>query len=389
MSKHSLVWSLVLAGSLLMPVAAFASDRALEHVMVYHERGRFGGWPANHGIWSWGNEILVGFSIGYHKDLGPERHNIDRDRPEEHVLARSLDGGKTWSLEKPAEKGVLLGTKGMRHGLVPPGYSEKEPIECPGGIDFTNPDFAMTCRMSDVNTGSSRFYYSCDRGHSWNGPYQLPLFDQPGIAARTDYLIDGSDSCTLFLTTSKRNNKEGRPICVRTQDGGKTWKFVSFIGPEPKGFSIMPSTVRLTKDDLLSTIRCSSDKKSEPGRTWIEAWSSTDNGESWLLRGVPVPDTGEGNPPHLLRLADGRLCLTYGFRAKPFAIEARISSDGGNRWSEPIVLRGDGGGRDIGYPRSVERPDGKVVTIYYFWDRKTGPERYIAATIWTPPPRKE
>ncbi len=27
---------------------------------------------------------------------------------------------------------------------------------------------------------------------------------------------------------------------------------------------------------------------------------------------------------------------------------------------------------------------GKVVTVYYFWDKKTGPERYIAATIWDP-----
>jgi hypothetical protein len=26
----------------------------------------------------------------------------------------------------------------------------------------------------------------------------------------------------------------------------------------------------------------------------------------------------------------------------------------------------------------------KVVTVYYFWDQKTGPERYIAATIWNP-----
>ncbi|MCA9414372.1 MAG: hypothetical protein KC944_24380, partial [Candidatus Omnitrophica bacterium] len=41
-------------------------------VVVYKEDGRFGGWPANHGIWSWGNEILVGFSAGYHRDLGPE-----------------------------------------------------------------------------------------------------------------------------------------------------------------------------------------------------------------------------------------------------------------------------------------------------------------------------
>ncbi|HTI50435.1 MAG TPA: sialidase family protein, partial [Planctomycetaceae bacterium] len=253
---------------MLISAGAFASDPAIEHVMVYHEPGRFGGWPANHGIWSWGNEILVGFSIGYHKDLGAERHNIDRDKPEEHVLARSKDGGKTWSLEKPAEKGVLVGTKGMRHGIVPPGSAEPEPIECPGGIDFTNPDFAMTCRMSDVNTGASRFYYSNDRGHSWKGPFQLPLFDQQGIAARTDYVVDGPHDCLLFLTASKSNNREGRPICVRTTDGGKTWKFVSYIGPEPKGFSIMPSTVRLSPTEMLSTIRCSSDKSSGPGRTW-------------------------------------------------------------------------------------------------------------------------
>lgn len=47
------------------------------HVRVYFERGMFGGWPANHGIWSWGNEILVGFGMGYYftdEATGPERY---------------------------------------------------------------------------------------------------------------------------------------------------------------------------------------------------------------------------------------------------------------------------------------------------------------------------
>src|SRR5260370_41069986 len=101
--------------------AVQADDSRPEHVIVYHHAGRFGGWPANHGIWSWGDEILVGFSRGFHKDLGPERHNIDRERPEDHLLARSRDGGKSWSLENPAAKGVLLGTAGMHHGTLPPG----------------------------------------------------------------------------------------------------------------------------------------------------------------------------------------------------------------------------------------------------------------------------
>jgi hypothetical protein len=354
----------------------------VEHVKVYHRQGRFGGWPANHGIWSWGDEILVGFSAGYHKDLGPSVHNIDREKPEEHLLARSKDGGKTWTIENPAQHGVLLGTAGMRHGTVPRQYSEPEPLECPGGIDFAHPDFAMTCRMAGVHTGCSRFYYSSDRGRTWTGPFQLPLFGQRGIAARTDYVVDGPQECMLFLTASKRNNREGRPICVRTTNGGKAWKFIAYIGPEPPGFAIMPSTVRLSRRELLTAIRRAGDGKKI--RHWIETWTSSDNGQSWSLLNEPVSDTGEGNPPHLLKLTDGQLCLTYGNRAKPFGIFARLSRDAGRTWSKPIILRADGGGRDLGYPRSVQRPDGKVVTVYYFWDRQTGPERYVAASIWDP-----
>ena len=355
----------------------------VEHVTVYRQPGRFGGWPANHGIWSWGEEILVGFSAGYHKDLGPAVHNIDRQKPEDHLLARSRDGGETWSIEDPARRHVLVGTAGMRHGIVPPGASEPEPVDCPGGVDFTHPDFAMTCRMAGVHTGASRFYYSHDRGRTWKGPFRLPLFGHQGIAARTDYVVNGPADSMLFLTAAKANGREGRPICVRTTDGARTWRLVSYIGPEPEGYAIMPSTLRLAPRELLTAVR-----RAEGGaksRRWIEAWKSSDDGASWSLLGEPVPDTGEGNPPHLLKLADGRLCLTYGHRAKPFGIFARLSGDGGRTWSRPVTLRADGGGRDIGYPRSVQRPDGKVVTVYYFWDAKTGPERYIAATIWTLP----
>ena len=81
----------MLFGSLGTAPSDARGARVLENVIVYKEAGRFGGWPANHGIWSWGDEILVGFSRGYYKDLG-DRHHIDREKPEEHLLARSLDG---------------------------------------------------------------------------------------------------------------------------------------------------------------------------------------------------------------------------------------------------------------------------------------------------------
>jgi hypothetical protein len=343
-----------------------------------HHLGRFGGWPANHGIWSWDNEILVGFSRGYYKDLGPDRHAIDREKPEEHLLARSLDGGETWTIEDPSEYGVLVARGNALHGTEPAYTNVKLPENCPGGIDFNHPDFVMTLRMLDIDIGPSLLYYSYDRGKSWQGPFHLQVGELTKIAARTDYLVNDRHDCFLFLTAAKSNDQEGRPFCARTQDAGKSWQFVSWIGPEPKGFSIMPSTLRLSKDKLISALRRREDEK-----RWIETYISNDNGNSWKFFNNPVSDLGEGNPPALIKLRNGSLCLTYGYRGEPYSIQAKISHDDGKTWDKPIMLREDGAGRDIGYTRSVQRPDGKIVTMYYFHDN-TSPERYVAATIWDP-----
>src|SRR5947209_856223 len=181
-------------------------------------------------------------------------------------------------------------------GVPPPGLIEKPWRDCPGGIDFTHPDFALTVRMTDAHAGPSRFYYSTDRGHTWEGPFRLPLFGQKGIAARTDYLVNGKHDCTLFLTAAKPNGREGRPLCVRTTDGGRSWQFVGWIGEEPKGYAIMPSTVRLGPAEVLTAVRRRDDPKA-----WIETYRSRDDGKTWKLDTVPAPDLGTGNPASLIR----------------------------------------------------------------------------------------
>lgn len=344
---------------------------AQEHVIVYKEAGRFAGWPANHGIWSWGDEIVVGFEAGFFRtNPGNREHAIDYSRPEHHYLARSKDGGKTWAIEQPAS---LQPPEGARIAGVPASAGGKAITQCKGGIRFDEPGFAMTFRMEDIHVGPSRFYYSYDRGRTWEGPCGVPNFGQKGIAARTDYLVDGRNGATVFLTAAKSNGKEGRVIAVRTKDGGAKWDMLGFVTPEPEGadYAIMPATVRLSDSMLYTAVRY---------RKVIDGFRSSDNGATWTRAGR-VAETE--NPPSLLRLRDGRLAVVYGYRDAPFGVRARISTDKGATWGNEIVLRKDGGCWDLGYVRSVERPDGKIVSVYYF-NEAPDKERHIVATIWDP-----
>jgi hypothetical protein len=356
--------SLLLATSLCLT----AATKVHRHVTVYREQGRYGGWPANYGLWSWGDEILAGFSAAYFKLQTPDRHQYDNTRPEEPRLARSVNGGEAWTVEAPPS-------------LLPPEQGGPSVKDLDKAMDFTDPNFAMMLRFTGTNKGPSRFWYTTDRGHNWRGPFAFPLLGQQGIAARTDYIVNGKRDMLIFLTASKSDGKEGRPLCAQTEDGGMTWKFVSWIGGEPVGFSIMPSTVRVSKKELITATRTKYD--SDTGG--IEVYRSKDDGASWQTYARPVVWSGpfNGNPPSLVKLRDGRLLLTYGVRTPPYRICARFSNDGGKVWSDEIVLRNDGALWDLGYVRSVQRPDGNIVTVYYF-PEIANTERIIAATIWDP-----
>jgi len=377
------IYSLLFLGN--YKIHAQVAEKNITHLKVYYEPGMYGGWPANNGIWIWGNEILVGFSKGFHKNLG-SNHNIDRDKPQLHLLARSKDGGNTWSIEDPAPNGLFP----HGHFIAKPrtDLPQQKVLQQKETINFKHPGFAFAA-YSNAHAGESRYWYSYDKGHSWKGPFALPNFGAPGTAARTDYIIDGENKCTLFITAAKSNGDEGRVIAVNTKDGGKTWTLLSRIGEEPEGYAIMPASVRISANELLVTTR---ERKGD--HSFIPCWKSMDNGKTWTQLKNASDDTGIGSPPAMIRLSDGRICLVYGYRAdaesiasktKTSDIRARLSNDNGETWTEEYILRNDGSGQDIGYPRIVQRPDGKIVMIYYFMDNKTGPERYIGASIWSPP----
>lgn len=359
-----------------------------KHVEVFREAGRYAGWPANYGIWSWGDEIVVGFTVGYMNLDNPGMHAVDKEKGQQTMLARSEDGGSTWHceaarLETPGGMGVSAGEHMSRsNDKTTTAIHLADP---PGNIQFSHPDFAMMCARDGLGSGArSWFYISYDRCHTWAGPYSLPDFGTKGVAARTDYQVTGPGQCILFLT-GKIHDYEGASFCAVTDNGGKSFELRSFIGPEPNGFSIMPASVLLPDGDYLVAVRRRSDEPPQGcAENWIEAFRSKDGCGEWENAGILAPDTGKGgNPPTLTMGSNGRLYLAYGYRAAPFGLRAKISDDLGRTWSEEIVLRNDGGCRDLGYPRTAMRADGFLVTAYYFADSPES-ERYIAATIWRP-----
>ena len=366
-----------LLGTLVLVLASFPSQvlaaqqndttiqpASKQNVIVFNEPGRYGGWPTNHGLWRWDDEIVVGFTAAWFKHV-TSGHAVDRDKPFENWQARSLDGGLTWKVENS----LVFST--------PQPAEKRKPLAEP--IDFTALGFALMFRLGSIHVGPSWFYVSDDRCRTWRGPFTFAIDGIDKISTRTDLVVLGKHDCLMFGSAAKRDGREGRVFCARTTDGGLDWKLVSLIGPEPaKGdFSIMPSTVRLPSGSLITAIR-----HGRPGYH-ISTWRSDDLGQHWTCLGDGTPDIG-GNPPTLLRLKDGRLVLTYGYRRKPCGIRARVSPDEGRTWGPQIILRDDGVTGDLGYTRSTIRPDGKILTVYYF----NGPrdeDRTIQGTIWSPP----
>jgi hypothetical protein len=397
MSKVSRSWMVV---AWLVLTGAFASaDVAIQslpsgpvrHVEVFQKDGRFAGWPANGGMWAWGDEILVCYTEADHREHTGHTYN---PATAWSMFARSLDGGVTWTREDAYSQGIT--GSGHDHN---PRVHQGEPLrDLTEPIDFSRPDFAMLFHRSHMHKGDSFFYYTYDRGKSWEGPFKLPLLDTIGLIARTDYIIDGPREATVFLAATKSDGREGRVAAFRTEDGGMTWQRVAWIGAEPEpgnNYAIMPTSARLSPRSILSVIRHREQKKG----VWLTSFLSEDNGLTWEQMPSPVSDD-VNSPGALIKLPDGRLVLAYVFR-RPSKVGlvpgetyehggsslcAKISSDGGQSWGPEIVLREkEGASGDSGYPRIVRRSDGKLVITYY-WNHVLNPDvspyRYIAATIW-------
>ncbi len=108
---------------------------------------------------------------------------------------------------------------------------------------------------------------------------------------------------------------------------------------------------------------------------------SADGGRTFTQPRQILDDLG-GAPAHLLKLKNGTLVSTYGYRQPPYGIKVMISRDGGETWDAGHDLYVNGVHEDLGYPASVELTNGDILTVFYAREELTGPAT-IMQTVWS------
>jgi Neuraminidase (sialidase) len=194
---------------------------------------------------------------------------------------------------------------------------------------------------------------STDGGVTWSRRYSSIVNSPHGP-------VQLADGRLLYAGVKLWTGNREVGVC-ESPDDGQSWQWLAEIptrdGDDPKNYHELHA-VEATNGRLIVQIR--NHNGANKGETL--QCESDDGGKSWT---APHPIGVWGLPSFLLRLRDGRLLMSYGYRRQPQGNLARTSEDDGTTWSQPLVISNDGIGGDLGYPSTVELEDGSLLTVWY------------------------
>jgi len=228
---------------------------------------------------------------------------------------------------------------------------------------------------------------STDGGATWSEPRPIDM-PRPGVFVRPHgQMVRLADGTLVFMARGHQSDEihEADPsahervnFLYRSQDGGRTWERPTEIR---SGFS-ETGFLPLTGDRWVAYVRHNDEPNriaysGDGGRTWTR-WepgslsAGTPPARLRSLRGVGHWRMVNGKPQKpspgsVVRLANGMVLITYGYRAYPFGVRAIVSRDGGERFDlqTEYVIADSAFSWDCGYPSTVCYDDGLVVTAAY------------------------
>ena len=347
MTRRAFSLTLLAARALRAQVESIATIS--RHAEFYH------GWPTL--AQRRNGELLVAYSGGR------DAHVCPFGRVE---LIRSHDGGRSWSfpeviLDTPIDDrdagivetptGALLVTTFTSLAYEPILAKAKD---WPAGKlerwQAAQGRISAEQRKQLLGTWMLR---STDGGLTWDHVTRVPLNSPHGpMALRSGRLLYAGKQ--LWEPGAKVG------VCESTDDG-KSWRWLADIPTRPGDDAAQYHELHAVEAaDGRVIVHIRNHNPANAGETL--QCESRDGGKTWT---TPQPIGVWGLPSHLLRLRDGRLLMSYGYRRAPFGNQARLSADRGATWSAPITISGDGASGDLGYPSTVELQDGALITVWY------------------------
>lgn len=285
-------------------------------------------------------------------------------RPGDVECWLSGDGGVTWELSSAVTQHEPE-TIRMNHAaglagngdliVLTSGWSNLWPAD--------NPRVRGSFRYKVLSPWLSR---SPDGGVSWHVereafPPTTPS-GRPAVPFGDLQIAENGDLCVSVYSPQndweKYQDRKFRSWLYRSKDDGKSWGEPVVIGPDANE----TTPLHLGKGHWLACARTGSGVE---GKDQLQLYVSLDDGRTWSFKRQMTGFQRVNG--HLVKLGDGRVLFTYGDRASENGkkgVEAMLSDDKGETWSDPVRLI-DWNGRDGGYPTSVQRKDGQLVTAYY------------------------
>lgn len=224
---------------------------------------------------------------------------------------------------------------------------------------------------------------SRDAGHTWQNPVFPPHapgeitlnpFKQPIPAYNRGAMCEGRDGKLFWVVASntRLSPRNSATHLFISRDRGTTWSYSCPVAQDDKVSFNESSAYQTPSGDLVVFMRTADfDDHTVVAR-------SKDNGQTfdkWQDAGF------KGHPHHALKLPDNRVLLVYGYRHPPFGIRARVLAPECDnlQTSQEIILRNDGGNRDLGYPWATMLSSSEALVVYYF--NKADGTRHIAGTL--------
>ena len=225
---------------------------------------------------------------------------------------------------------------------------------------------------------------STDGGDTWEPEVE-------SIASSNHGPIELQDGRLLYVGTADIADRPAL-VSVESTDEARSWDMIGTIpvpdlGGRPFPYA-EPHVVEMADGRLVCLIRY----RPVDSSTWPTAsqdWhmrqtESTDGGRTWT---VAHPTPIWGYPPHLIRLSNGDVLASYGYRQPPYGQRACVSHDGGQAWDieNRLTLSDDAFAPhhgDMGYPASIELEPGELLTVYYQIEY-LGEKPSLMATRWS------